>query len=483
MLVALLSVTCAWSVLSIRSNSIDFSADLDVVRSFSIGNRSIIYRASNKANIKFLERDWDRQCMQTTAWAWRAHLASKNIEVMDNDEINVLLDNLWTASDQVKLLKDGTKKDFVLGLERQVAEKLGLNLKTAAKFCKRDDKRARTGAVEDCIKKFASRGVSVRAKLFQNGWQETMATNGRGGKPGETLPDAAAKVVAAQAELKRWCKLIHRDFDHYQQLQDACTEQEQADEKGREELANHNFAYRSARSYCTEIHEGVEQDKPKYMRARLVTKLKAELDDPVVKKDKTCQTFPHALCPEGTHPNPTGKCECVHQTCDWNAKKSTCELAAAHPHSAFGSLPYPGLKCVSVEDQCILMPCSESDLARSAFHLNDETHTKYHGTFGEQSSDGLVGGKKGQYNCLSEQGTRQSSLDLLQIITDPRPEGFQSYNSPMARGVLYDHLVSGEYVAPQQPTPAPTTPATQAPATEASTTTRAGEAVELTFDN
>jgi len=399
----------------------------------------------------------------------------------------VLLDSLWTASDEAKLLKGKDQEDtknYVLGLEDQIQTNLGLNLRTATKFCKRDDKRVRMGAVEDCIKNFAARGVSLRAKLFQRGFQETMAVQGRGGKPGQELKDAAKKVVEAQADIKYWCKLVHPHFKEYNKVKEYCTEQEQNDEEGREQLANHNFAYRPARTHCEELAKGVEQDRPKDIRDRLITKLKAELNDPVVKKDKVCQTFPHALCPEGTQPNPKGKCRCVHQTCDWNAATSTCELAAAHPHAAFGSLPYPGLKCISVEDECILMPCNELDLARSAYHLNDTNHTEYHGTFGQQSSDGLVGGKIGQYNCLSEKGTRQSSLDLMRIITDPRAEGFQSYSSPMARGVLYDHLVLGEYVAPETEAPATDAPTvTEAPTVTDAPTERPGDDFGLTFDN
>lgn len=488
MLVALLLVTCAWSASSIRSNSIDFSADLDVVRSFSIGNRSIVYGASNKANIKFLENDWDRQCVQQTAWEWRDYLAGISIDVMGKQEINVLLENLWIRSDQAKLLKDSksksTVKDFVKGLGMKIQTEFGLDLRTATRYCKRDDKRCDRGAVSDCIKGLAEQGKAARPRLFQPGFQIVQATQGRGGKPGSTLLDASTKVVGAQTNIKLFCRLVHGQFKYYETVRTACRKEEENDAQGREELANLNFNYRNARTHCTEIADAVEQDKPKRARARLITKLQAELNDPVVKKDKTCQTFPYALCPEGTFPNPKGKCACVHQTCDWKASTSTCELAAAHPHPAFGGLPYPGLKCISVEDECVLMPCNALDLSRSAYHLNDTDHTKYHGTFGQQSSDGKVGGKIGQYNCLSEKGTRQSGLDLMQIITDPRPEGFQSYNSPMARGVLYDHLVPGEYVAPQQPAsaPKPVPTVTEAPATEASTT-RAGEDFQLTFDN
>jgi len=491
MLVALLLVTCAWSVSSIRSNSIDFSAELDVVRSFSIGNRSIIYRASNKANIKFLENDWDRQCVQKTAWAWRAHLAKllkDDNDTMGDDVINKALDKLWTASDEAKLLKNPTAKDSakkkVQGFAQNIQINLGLNLERAVRFCKRDDKRVDGSAVQKCINRFAANGQAVRPNFFMQGFQTVQASSGRGGPRDALLVDCAKKVVEAQADLKIWCKLVHGDFKHYQEVREGCETQKKNDAEGREQLADHSFNYKWARTYCTQKCEKVETDKPTRIRDRLITKLKAELNDPVVKKDKTCQTFPHALCPEGTRPNPEGKCACVHQPCIRKASTSTCELAAAHPHPAFGSVPYPGLKCISVEDQCILMPCNERDLAKSAYHLNDTNHTEYHGTFGQQSSDGLVGGKIGQYNCLSEKGTRQSSLDLMRIITDPRAEGFQSYSSPMARGVLYDHLVLGEYVAPETEAPATDAPTvTEAPTVTDAPTERPGDDFGLTFDN
>lgn len=141
-----------------------------------------------------------------------------------------------------------------------------------------------------------------------------------------------------------------------------------------------------------------------------------------------------------------GECKCNLNPCEWNQDKSMCTFTTSNASSnEFQWLPYPGTKCMPVEDfdesdpQCAMNACSHEDFQPPHPH-EQGIFGKIGGPVGGNDWRNRVTGPRGVFNCLSDDGDRRGDLGRKEVVLLPFLSSEEMPNTPENRNRLYKRL-------------------------------------------